>query len=75
MKALTDTVVRLAALPWLMGAVAVVLAAVLLAVFVDAVHENTRRGEAFRQAQHAGGAGTGHAALAVEARAGQAPLR
>jgi len=36
---------------WLFAALAVVIAAGLLSAFVDALHENLRRGEALRLAQ------------------------
>lgn len=36
---------------WLLGALAALIAAGLLSAFVDALHENLRRGEALRLAQ------------------------
>lgn len=75
MKALTDTVAHLAAMPWLMAGVAAVLAAVLLAGFVEAVQENARHGEAFRQQQRLARLATVHTAQVVDAQAPRPPLR
>lgn len=54
MRALTDTLARLALPLWLASAVAALLGAALLVAFIDTLRENVRRGEDMRQWQRVG---------------------
>ncbi len=54
MRALTDTLARLAPPLWLASAVAALLGAALLVAFIDTLRENVRRGEDMRQWQRVG---------------------
>lgn len=58
---------------WLAAATAAMLAAWLLSVFVDTLHENIRRGDELRQAQMQAQPTRGNAGDMVMARAAQVP--
>ncbi|HEV6964127.1 MULTISPECIES: hypothetical protein [Roseateles] len=54
MKKVLDTLDRLEPPAWMLAAATLLLAAALLAAFVDTLQENLRHGEATRQAQRVG---------------------
>ena len=66
MKAWTEKLASYAPPMWLIAATAAVMAALLLATFVDTLQLHMRQGDALRQAQ---GVAAGHSAFAAVADA------
>jgi len=77
MKAWTDKLASFAPPMWLFAALATVMAAWLLATFVDTLHEHLRHGDEMRRAQAAASRSPGFlvAVDTTAARAAQLKLR
>lgn len=73
MKPLMESLALFMPPRWLAAAVVALVAAALLAAFIDALHENLRRGEALRQGQRVGAVRQAVGMVAAAAPTREAP--